>query len=241
MKILMVLMPHDQPGDAGRRTGFRLEEFAAPYYVFADAGAAVTLASPRGGQPLLDPGGDPGSDPGRGTPAAQTGALRRLAADPAARAALANTSRLAELHAGDYDALFYPGGRGPLWALATDPASPAPVGAVHAAGRPAEACHAPAAFSHARAQDGSPLVSRRPPTGSGGSEATRPAGVVPLRAQDRLRGEGGIFQKAPDWQPCVLVDATPAGGRHPASAEATARVLLRMLGAPDGPRPERTP
>ena len=231
MKILMVLASHDPLEDTGRSTGFWLEDFAAPYYVFADAGAAITLASPSGGQPPLDPRSEKA--------AAQTRATRRFAADTVARAALAHTARLADLHVGDFSALFYPGGRGPGWELATDPASIALIEATHAAGRPAaEACQAPAVFSHARAQDGTPLVSRRCVARSGSSEeaAVHLAGVVPFLAEDFLRGNGGIFQKRPDWQPYVLVDGTPGTGQRPASSEATARALLLVLGGTGGTR-----
>lgn len=226
MKILMVLTFQDQRGDTSRSTGLRLEEFAAPYYVFADAGAVISLATPEGGQPPLVPGNE--------ELAAQIDATRRFATDPAARAALANTAKLTDLHAGNYDALFYPGVQGHLRDLATDPASLDFIEATHAAGRTAaEACHAPAVFSHARAQDGTPLVSRRRMPGSGGSEEAAAAhlvGVVPFVAANVLRS-GAVFQTGPDWQPFVLVDGTPVTGQYPASSEATARVLLRVLAA----------
>ena len=230
MKILVVLTSHDRLGDTGRRTGLWLEGFAAPYYVFVDAGAAITFASPKGGQPPLDPRSD--------EPGAQTDATRRFAADPAAQTALAHTENLASLRAADYDALFYPGGHGPLWDLAIDKASVALIEATHAAGRPVAAvCHAPAVFSHARAQDGTPLVSRRRVTGLSNTEeaAVGLTTVVPFLVEDLSRGnngmfqKGGVFQKAPDWQPFVVVEDDPATGQNPASPEATARALLAAL------------
>lgn len=234
MKILMVLTSKDRLGDTGRRARLRLEEFAAPYYVFADAGAAITLASPGGGKPPIDPGSD--------EPDVRTDATRRLVADNAVLAALAHTVRLTGLHAGDYDALFYPGGHGPLWDLASDRASIALIEATHAVGRPvAAACHAPAAFSHARAQDGTPLVSRRRMTGLGNAEAAvQRTKVVPFLVEDPLRGNNGVFQKGPDWQPFVVVEDDPATGQSPASPEATARALLAVLASDSDTRQGRT-
>ena len=163
MKILMVLTSHARLGDTGAKTGFWLEEFAAPYYVFKDAGAEVTLASPRGGQPPLDPKSD--------APDALTAATRRFAGDAAAQAALASTRKLAELRADDYDAVFYPGGHGPLWDLAEDRDSIALIEAFDRAGKPIGAvCHAPAALRHVRAADGTPLVRGRRVTGFSNEE-----------------------------------------------------------------------
>ena len=227
----MVLTSHDQLGDTGRKTGFWLEEFVAPYYIFADVGAAITLASPKGGQPPLDPKSD--------EPGAQTNATRRFATDLAAQTALSHTERLASLRAADYDALFYPGGHGPLWDLAVDKASIALIEATHAAGRPVAAvCHASTVFSHARAQDGTPLVSRRRVTGFSNTdeEAAGLTTVVPFLVEDSLKGHGGVFQKGPDWQPFVVVDGTLVTGQNPASSEATARALLAMLARTDGIR-----
>lgn len=163
MKILMVLTSHDRLGDTGHPTGFWLEEFAAPYYVFRDAGADITLVSPRGGQPPLDPRSDAAES--------QTESTRRFKADPAAQAALASTRRLAEVSADDFDAVFYPGGHGPLWDLAEDPASIALIETLFAAGRPVAAvCHAPGVLRHARAPDGAPLVRGRAVTGFANTE-----------------------------------------------------------------------
>lgn len=198
---------------------------------FCRCGAAITLASPKGGQPPLEPKSD--------EPGAQTDATHRFAADPAAQTALAHTARLADLRAGDYDALFYPGGHGPLWDLATDKASVALIEATHAAGRPlAAVCHAPAVFSHARAQDGTPLVSRQRVTGFSNTEEAA-AGlitVVPFLVEDSLKANGGVFQKGPDWQPFVVVDGTLVTGQNPASSEATARALFAMLAKTSGTR-----
>lgn len=224
MKILMVLTSQEQPADTGRRIGLRLGELAASYYVFADAGAVISFASTQGGPPLLDPASE--------EPAAQTGATRRFAADLAAQSALARTARLAGLHAGGYDALFYPGNHRDLRDLAVDPASSALIEAADATGRATAGLRqAPLAFSHARAQDGTPLVSRQGVSGSGGSvAAARPIGVVPFLAANTLRS-GAVFRTAPDWQPFVLISGAPVTGQHPASSKATARVLLRVLAA----------
>ena len=158
MNILMVLTSHDRLGDTGKKTGFWLEELAAPYYVFKDAGAKITLASPKGGQPPLDPRSD--------EPAAQTPATERFKADQSAQNALANTTKLSDISASRYDAVFYPGGHGPLWDLSEDLNSIALIEAMHADGKPVAAvCHGPGAFRHAKAQDGSPLVKGKSVTG----------------------------------------------------------------------------
>ena len=163
MKILMVLTSHDQLGDTGKKTGFWLEEFAAPYYVFKDAGSDVTLASPNGGQPPLDPKSD--------APDAQTDATRRFKSDPAAQAALADTRKLADLSGDGFDALFYPGGHGPLWDLAEDPHSISLIESMAAAGKTVSAvCHAPGVLRRVRAKDGAPLVKGKKVTGFANTE-----------------------------------------------------------------------
>ena len=225
MKILVVLTSHDQLGDTGKKTGFWLEEFAAPYYVFRDAGVATTLASPQGGPPPLDPKSD--------DPDAQTDATRRFRRDPQAQAALANTVRLATLSAADYDAVFYPGGHGPLWDLTDDTHSIALVEAFHAAGKPAGAvCHAPAVLRHAKTPDGVPLVRDKPVTGFANSEeaAVGLTDVVPFLVEDMLKKNGGQYSKGPDWQSHVVVAGTLITGQNPASSEAAARALLTKLG-----------
>lgn len=220
----MVLTSHDELGETGKKTGFWLEEFAAPYYVFKDAGADVTLASPRGGQPPLDPSSD--------SPDAQTDATRRFKADPEARNALANTVVLAEVSAGDFDAIFYPGGHGPLWDLAEDPVSTALIEAFAADNRPIGAvCHAPAVFKHPRGTDGQPLVSGRTVTGFTNSEedAVGLTAVVPFLVENMLKANGGDYRKGDDWQSFVVVDGTLVTGQNPASSEEAAHKLLTLI------------
>jgi putative intracellular protease/amidase len=227
MKILMVLTSHDRLGDTGKPTGFWLEEFAAPYYAFKDAGEAVALASPRGGQPPLDPKSD--------APDAQTESTRRFRGDRAAQDALGRTARLADVKAADYDAVFYPGGHGPLWDLAEDHDSIALIEGMLAAGKPVAAvCHAPAAFRHAKGPDGASVVKGRRVTGFSNSEerAVELVDVVPFLVEDMLKSRGGQYSKAEDWQSYVLTDGLLVTGHNPASAEDSARTLLNLLRAP---------
>jgi putative intracellular protease/amidase len=224
MKILMVLSSHDKLGDTGRKTGFWLEEFAAPYYVFNDAGAKVTLVSPNGGQPPLDPKSD--------EPDAQTDATRRFKADDAAQLALAHTGKLSDISGNDFDAVFYPGGHGPLWDLAEDRYSINLIEASIAAGRPVAAvCHAPAVLRHTRGADGSPLVKGRKVTGFTNSEeaAVQLLEIVPFLVEDMLIANGGDYRKAADWQSHVVCDGLLITGQNPASSEAAAVALLDML------------
>jgi putative intracellular protease/amidase len=226
MKILMVLTSHDRLGDTGQKTGFWLEEFAAPYYVFSDAGADVTLASPKGGQPPLDPKSY--------RPDAQTEAVVRFSHDSSAKVALANTVKLSIVSADDYDAVFYPGGHGPMWDLAEDPDSIALIEATYAAGKPVAAvCHGPGAFRHARTADGSPLVQGKSVTGFANTEEEEVGltGVVPFLVEDMLRENGGKYSKAENWQPYVVTDGHLITGQNPASSEAAARALLRQFKA----------
>lgn len=224
MKILMVLTSHDQLGNTGKKTGFWLEEFAAPYYAFKDAGAQLTLASPKGGQPPLDPKSD--------EPDAQTDATERFRQDPAAQSALASTVVLGKVKAGDYDAVFYPGGHGPLWDLAEDRDSIALIEAFYNAGKPVAAvCHAPGVLRHAKGTDGQPLVKGKRVTGFTNSEeeAVQLTKVVPFLVEDELKAKGGIFSKGPDWANYVLTDGLLLTGQNPASSEATAEALLAKL------------
>ena len=226
MNILMVLTSHDQLGATGRKTGFWLEEFAAPYYVFLDAGARITLASPRGGQPPLDPKSD--------EPDAQTDAPRRFAQDPAAQAALATTARLADVVQRPFDAVFYPGGHGPLWDLAEDPDSIRLIETTLAAGRPVAAvCHAPGVLRHAKGADGAPLVRGRAVTGFSNTEeaAVQLTEVVPFLVEDELKGKGGDYAKGPDWAPFVRTDGLLVTGQNPASSAPAAQALLTLLAA----------
>ncbi len=224
MKILMVLTSHDQLGDTGKKTGFWLEEFAAPYYVFRDAGAEITVVSPLGGQPPLDPKSD--------EPDAQTAATRRFKADPAAQALLAATGRLDAVAADEFDAVFYPGGHGPLWDLAEDRASIALVEAMLATGNPVAAvCHAPSVLRRAKSTDGAPLVRGRAVTGFADSEeqAAGLTGIVPFLVEQMLRENGGHYSKASDWQPHVVVDGLLVTGQNPASSAPAAKALLEQL------------
>ncbi len=224
MNILMVLTSHGQLGNTGKKTGFWLEEFAAPYYVFKDAGARITLASPLGGQPPLDPKSD--------EPASQTDATRRFKADAAAKAALASTVKLADVAASRFDAAFYPGGHGPLWDLAEDPTSIALIETLLAAGKPVAAvCHAPGVLRHVKAPDGAPLVKGRAVAGFANSEeeAAGLTAVVPFLVEDLLKELGGRYTRAADWQPHVVIDDLLITGQNPASSEPAAQALLKLL------------
>ena len=223
--ILMVLTSHDQLGDTGKKTGFWLEEFAAPYYVFQDAGVDITLASPKGGQPPLDPQSD--------APDAQTDATRRFKADAAAQKALANTVTLDSVQADDFDAVFYPGGHGPLWDLAEDAKSIALIEKTFAAGTPlALVCHAPGALRHAKAPGGEPLVQGKKVTGFTNTEeeAVQLTKVVPFLVEDMLTTNGGHYSKGADWQAYVLTDGALVTGQNPASSAPAAQALLKLLG-----------
>ncbi|MDO7895987.1 type 1 glutamine amidotransferase domain-containing protein [Pseudomonas citrulli] len=224
MNILMVLTSHDQLGDTGKKTGFWLEEFAAPYYVFVDAGASVTLASPQGGQPPLDPKSNEED--------AQTDATRRFRTDTEAQAALANTVLLGEVDPYDFDAVFYPGGHGPLWDLAEDRDSKILIEAMYAANKPVAAvCHAPGVFKDVVAPDGQPLVKGKKVTGFTNSEeeAVGLTQVVPFLVEDMLKAKGGDYSKAADWASYVVEDGHLITGQNPASSEAVAEALLKRL------------
>ncbi|MDO9115174.1 MAG: type 1 glutamine amidotransferase domain-containing protein [Polaromonas sp.] len=224
MKILMVLTSHDQLGDTGKKTGFWLEEFAAPYYVFKDAGAEITLASPQGGRPPLDPKSD--------APDAQTDATRRFKEDAPAQQALAHTVKLAGLKEADFNAVFYPGGHGPLWDLAEDKTSIGLIERMFAAGKPVAAvCHAPGVLRHAKAAGGAPLVQGKKVAGFTNTEeaAAQLTDVVPFLVEDMLRKHGGHYSKGADWQSYVVTDANLITGQNPASSEAAAHEVLRQL------------
>ena len=223
-KILMVLTSHDQLGDTGKKTGFWLEEFAAPYYVFKDAGAAITLASPQGGQPPLDPKSD--------DPDAQTEATLRFKADPAAQAVLASTHQLAEVSASDFDAVFYPGGHGPLWDLAEDAASIALIEAMLAADKPVAAvCHAPGVLRHAKDRNGNSVLRNTSVTGFTNTEeeAVGLTDIVPFLVEDMLKENGGHYSKLADWQPYVVADGLLITGQNPASSAPAASASLEKL------------
>ncbi|MEN8712864.1 MAG: type 1 glutamine amidotransferase domain-containing protein [Arenicellales bacterium] len=224
MRILMILTSHDQLGDTGHKTGFWLEEFASPYYVFKDANADITLASPEGGQPPLDPKSDEADF--------QTDATRRFKEDADAQAALANTSKLADVSPENFDAVFYPGGHGPLWDLAEDNTSIALIESMYASGKPVAAvCHAPAVLKNAKASDGSPLVNGKSVTGFSNSEedAVQLTEVVPFLLEDELKGKGGNYSKGDDWHPYTITDGNLITGQNPASSELAAKAVLEML------------
>jgi putative intracellular protease/amidase len=223
MKILMVLTSHDTLGNTGRKTGFWLEEFAAPYYTFLDAGAAVTLASPKGGQPPIDPVSD--------TPEGQTNLTNRFKQDPAAQAVLATTLILSEVKATDYDAVFYPGGHGPMWDLTEDPHSVALIEAFYNAGKPvATVCHAPGVLRRVRFQ-GEPIVKGKRVTGftNGEEEAVHLTDIVPFLVEGELKRLGGLYEKAADWASFVITDGRLVTGQNPASSKAAAEALLKLL------------
>ena len=224
MNVLMVLTSHDRLGDTGEKTGFWLEEFAAPYYVLKEAGAAITVASPKGGQPPLDPKSDDES--------AKTAETRRFETDDEAKALLAATHRLDTVSIADFDAVFYPGGHGPLWDLAEDVTSRALIEAAIAANKPVAAvCHAPGVFRHVQNADGTPLVSGKTVTGFTNTEeaAVGLTNIVPFLVEDMLKAQGGIYSKTADWGVHVLRDGLLITGQNPASSAATAQELVKAL------------
>jgi putative intracellular protease/amidase len=224
MKVLIVLTSHDQLGNTGRRTGFWLEELAAPYYVFKEAGVNITLASPKGGQPPLDPKSN--------EPDFQTDDTRRFNRDSEALAALSNTVKLSEVSYGDYDAVFYPGGHGPLWDLAEDRNSISLIERTYAAGKPvALVCHAPGVLRHIKGMDGKPLVAGKAVTGFTNSEeaAVQLTDVVPFLVEDVLKKIGGTFSAANDWESHVVQDGLLITGQNPASSNKAARRLIEAV------------
>ncbi|WLS78572.1 type 1 glutamine amidotransferase domain-containing protein [Erwinia pyri] len=224
MKILMVLTSHDKLGDTGRKTGFWLEELAAPYYAFKDAGAEITLASPKGGNPPLDPKSN--------EPDFQTELTHRFEADADAVAKLAETVRLDSVSQADYDAVFYPGGHGPLWDLAEDKHSIALIEAFLAADKNvALVCHAPGVLRHVKTPEGTPLVQGKKVTGFTNTEeeAVGLTKVVPFLVEDELIAKGGIYSKGADWSSYVVSDGLLITGQNPTSSAATAAQLIKQL------------
>ncbi len=224
MNILMVLTSHDQLGDTGEKTGVWLEEFAAPYYIFKDAGARIVLASPQGGQPPLDPKSHEAGS--------QTEATKRFNQDNEAKKAFADTVLLSSVSHEEFEGVFYPGGHGPLWDLAEDRDSITLIESMHAAGKPIGAvCHGLAALRHAKRHDGRPLVDGKKVTGFTNTEeeAVQLARIVPFSVEDMLKQRGGIFSKGPDWGSYVLVDGKLVTGQNPASSEQAARALLQLV------------
>lgn len=224
MKILMVLTSHDRLGDRQEKTGFWLEEFASPYYAFMDAGAEVTLASPLGGSPPLDPRSDVAE--------AETEWTRRFKTDALAQAALASTVRLKDVSPDNFDALFYPGGHGPLWDLANDATSIALIQSMVDAGKPAAfVCHAPGVLRYVKTPEGVPLVNGKDVTGFSNTEeqAIGLDGVVPFLVEDMLVRHGGNYTKAADWEPHVVRYDNLITGQNPASSEPAAKAVLEKL------------
>ena len=224
MKILIVLTSHDELGTTGKKTGFWLEELAAPYYAFLDAGAEITLASPKGGQPPLDPKSD--------EPDSQTDETRRFHADSAAKAALASTVRLDTVNQETFDAVFYPGGHGPLWDLANDKHSISLIEQTLQAGKPvALVCHAPGVLRDVKNTEGTPLVKGKKVTGFTNSEeeGVGLTDVVPFLVEDVLKQNGGLYSRGDDWQSYTVQDGLLITGQNPGSSAETARVLLSSL------------
>ena len=218
MNILMVLTSHDRLGDTGKPTGFWLEEFAAPYYRLHDAGHSLTLASPAGGQPPLDPKSD--------APDAQTDATRRFKADPAAQAALAATTPLGEIDGTKFDGIFFPGGHGPMWDLANDANVAKLIQATLAAGKPVAAvCHGPAVFN------GTDVLRGKRVTGftNEEEEAAGLTMVVPFLLEDMLKAKGATYEKGPAFEPFVVQDGLIITGQNPASSEPAADALIEAL------------
>src|SRR5512144_1134802 len=225
MKIVMVLTSHDQLGNTGHKTGFWLEEFAAPYFVFRDAGVELTLTSPKGGQPPIDPKSD--------LPENQTGAMERFKKDDAAQKALSQTVRLSDMKSADFDTIFYVGGHGPMWDLVDNPDSIALIESFYNSGKPVAAvCHSPAVF-HKVKYKGAPLVKGKRVTGftNGEEEAVHLTHVVPFLVEDELKRVGARYEKAADWQSFAIVDGGLITGQNPASSTAAAQALLKVLTA----------
>ena len=224
-KVLIVLTSHDKLGDTGAKTGFWLEEFAAPYYALKDAGVVLTLASPLGGQPPIDPKSD---DAG-----SQTEATLRFKTDTSAQGLLASTLKLKDVSAADFDAVFYPGGHGPLWDLAEDATSIALIETMLKAGKPVAAvCHAPGVLRHPKGADGQSVVKGKKVTGFTNTEeeAAGLTAVVPFLVEDMLTQNAGVYSKAADWHPHVEIDGLLITGQNPASSEPVAKALLATLG-----------
>lgn len=224
MKILMVLTSHDQMGDTGQKTGFWLEEFTAPYYVFLDAGADITIASPKGGQPPVDPNSEASE--------ALTETTRRFEADAHAREALASTKKLADVDMNEFDAVFYPGGHGPLWDLVNNDTSMALIKAAYEQDKVIGAvCHAPAVFKNIEIKPGQNLVGGREVTGFSNSEeeAAGLTQVVPFLLEDMLKDNTATYTKGDDWAPHIVVDSKLITGQNPASSEGTAKAVVQAL------------
>jgi putative intracellular protease/amidase len=223
-KVVFVLTSHEDLGNTGEKTGFWIEEFAAPYYLMKDNGIDITIASPKGGQPPIDPKS--------ASPDFQTPATVRFNEDTETQEILSKTIALETIEQADYDAVFYPGGHGPLWDLAEDKHSIALIESFYKHNKPVAAvCHAPAIFKHTKNNDGTPLVSGKKVTGftNGEEEAVQLTSVVPFLVEDMLKANGGIYSKKADWNPYAVEDAGLITGQNPASSELVAKLLLDQL------------
>jgi len=224
MKVLFVLTSHSELGNTGKKTGFWIEEFAAPYYVMEDAGVKITIASPKGGQPPIDPKSEAED--------AQTAATKRFSEDKDLKETLANTIKLEEVNQADYDAVFYPGGHGPLWDLANDENSIGLIEDFYNNNKPvAFVCHAPGALIKVKTADGEPLVKGKTVTGFSNTEedAVQLTDVVPFLLEDEIKKLGGIYSKGPDWGSYVKKDGLLITGQNPGSSEEAAELLLETL------------
>ena len=224
MKVLFVLTSHDQLGNTGKKTGFWIEEFASPYYYLADKGVDVTLASPKGGQPPIDPSSD--------TPENQTESTTRFKADKDLQEKLSKTHKLADVSSDDYDAVFYPGGHGPLWDLAESADSTKLIESFYNANKPVSfVCHAPAALKHVKNADGEPLVKGKKVTGFTNTEEelVKLTDVVPFLVENMLKKNGGIYTKKGDFEEYATEDGLLITGQNPASSEKVAELLLAKL------------
>lgn len=224
MKVLFVLTSHSELGNTGQKTGFWVEEFAAPYYALADKGVDITIASPKGGQPPIDPKSE--------APDAQTEATKRYYADAALKEKVAHTEKLADVNAADFDAVFYPGGHGPMWDLYEDKNSIALIQNFWAAGKPVAAvCHAPSALLNVKDENGEPLVKGKKVTGFTNTEeeGVQLTNVVPYLLEDELKARGGHYSKGSDWSSYVVEDGMLITGQNPASSEEAAKKLLALL------------
>jgi putative intracellular protease/amidase len=224
MKVLFVVTSHDELGNTGKKTGFWVEEFAAPYYVFTDAGVEVTVATPKGGQAPIDPSSE--------VPDAQTAATERYYKDEAVQKIIENTHKLSEQKASDYDAVFYPGGHGPLWDLANDSDSQKLILDFYHAQKPVGAvCHAPGVFKNIKLENGEAFVKGKNVTGFSNTEeeAVQLTNVVPFLVEDELKNSGGNYTKTDDWGVHVVEDGLLITGQNPASSETVAEKLIALL------------
>ena len=224
MKILIVLTSHSELGDTGKKTGFWIEEFAAPYYIMHDAGVTLTIASPKGGQPPIDPKS--------AEPSAQTEATKRFDGDKDLQHLLANTTKLTDVSADDFDAVFYPGGHGPMWDLVNDEKSIDLIQDFWKAHKPVAAvCHAPSVLLNVVDENGDFLVKDKKVTGFTNTEeeAVQLTKVVPFLLEDELKDRGGLYSKKEDWASYVVTDGLLITGQNPASSEAAAKQLIQLL------------